>query len=120
MQKYAKLPVSFQCNERDSVTNFIYHSESYNAIYVNFVSIENSQIRVCSAGVSNTDGIGFVLIALAPAVNLPPVSTAPAANRQKNLLPILMSPTVDSDNNFRLLHLKLNTYNNKSIYKCKL
>jgi hypothetical protein len=95
MQKYAKLPVSFQCNERDSVTNFIYHSESYNAIYVNFVSIENSQIRVCSAGVNDTAGTRFELIALAPAVNLlpvsmkpvvnlPPVSTTPAANRGKN------------------------------------
>jgi hypothetical protein len=63
MQKYAKLPVSFQCNERDSVTNFIYHSESYNAIYVNLVSIENSQIRVCSAGVSDTVSIGFLFIA---------------------------------------------------------
>ncbi len=61
--KYGKLPVSFQCNERDSVTNFIYHSESYNTIYVNFVFIENSQIRVCSASVSDTVSIGFLFIA---------------------------------------------------------
>jgi hypothetical protein len=65
-------------------------------------SIENSQIKVCSAGVSNTVGIGIGLITLAPAVNLPLVSTTPAANRGKNLLSVLMSPTVDNDNNIRL------------------
>jgi hypothetical protein len=87
-----------------------------------FFSIENSQIRVCSAGGSDTFSIGFLFIAYTGGKFGTGVKDAGGKPAEKFAADfnVTDSPTVDGDNNFRLLHLKLNTYNNKSIYKCKL